>query len=98
MIRAIRYRDAQRFRQERLPGSTFFDLTQGSEEAAALWFYCPCGCGTPVRIPVGIRHKPAESPSWNWNGSLNDPTLSPSVNRIDCGWHGWLIDGYWQAC
>lgn len=98
MIRAIHYSDGQRFRQERLPGSTFFDLTQGGEGEAVLWFYCPCGCGGPVRIRVGIRTKPTAGPSWKWNGSLGDPTLEPSVNRLDCGWHGWLRDGYWEAC
>lgn len=91
MIRAIHFRDREAFLDHAQPGATHFDLIGG-----ALWFYCPCGCGARVRIPVGLGVKPDESPSWNWNGSFSEPTLAPSVNRIDCGWHGWLRDGYWQ--
>lgn len=92
MIRAIPFPDAEAFRARPLPGATHFDLING-----VLWFHCPCGCGATVRIPVGVNVKPAESPSWKWNGNLSEPSLEPSVNRIDCGWHGWLRDGYWEA-
>lgn len=95
MIRAIRYRDADAFRADRFAGSVYFDVMR---DPVALWFFCPCGCGGLVRIRVGNGAKPAEAPSWKWNGSLSEPTLEPSVNRLDCGWHGWLRDGYWEAC
>lgn len=91
MIRAILFSDRDAFLGQSLPGSTHFDLI-----GEALWFYCPCRCGARVRIPVGYGAKPDASPSWAWNGNLTEPTLFPSVNRIDCGWHGWLRDGYWQ--
>lgn len=93
MIRAVHCTSAEDFRDQANPGWTHFDLIN-----EALWFICPCGCGARVRVPVGVKVKPAESPSWKWNGSLTEPTLEPSVNRIDCGWHGWLRDGYWEAC
>lgn len=51
-----------------------------------------------MAINAGVAQKPGLSPSWNWNGSVSEATLHPSVNRIDCGWHGWLRDGYWEAC
>lgn len=94
MIRAIRYRDQREFRQGASAGAVYFDLIG---EETAMWFRCPCGCGDFSRIRVGRDAKPAQSPSWNWNGSLNEPTLVPSVNQLKCGWHGWLRDGYWES-
>lgn len=96
MMRAIHFSDRRAFQAQRLAGSTYFDLTQGEVGEAALWFFCPCGCGALVRIVVGLDRKPARGPSWQWTGSMSDPTLTPSVNRLDCGWHGWLRDGYWE--
>lgn len=97
MIRAIGFRDGAEFRAQRIAGSTYFDLTQGRVKEAALWFYCPCGCGVRRCIIVGIRQQSVAIPSWNWNGSLRDPSLTPSVNQTGCGWHGWLRDGYWET-
>ncbi|WP_323780117.1 DUF6527 family protein [Thalassovita sp.] len=96
MIRAIHFPNADTFRATRLPGSTHFNLVNAPKGEAALWFFCPCGCGAPVRLRVGMKRKPPHSPSWDWNGSVQNPTLSPSVNRLDCGWHGWLRGGYWE--
>lgn len=96
MLRAIHYPNVNVFRAQKLPGSTHFDLINAPEGEAALWFFCPCGCGALVRLHVGLKEKPTHSPSWNWNGSVENPTLAPSVNRLDCGWHGWLRDGYWE--
>lgn len=95
MIRAIRYRDHREFRDARVAGAVFFDVTS---DPSAMWFRCPCGCGDIARIPVGRNIKPAISPSWAWNGSLTEPTLEPSVHQLNCGWHGYLRDGYWEAC
>jgi hypothetical protein len=51
-------------------------------------------CG---RILIGLNHKPSVSaPSWTWDGDLDRPTLSPSVNcngAGGCGWHGWVRAG-----
>lgn len=34
---------------------------------------------------------------WHWNGSMEAPTLSPSIGCDNsprrCGWHGHIIDG-----
>ncbi|MET4128386.1 DUF6527 family protein [Roseovarius sp. MBR-6] len=97
MIRAIQFTDPEAFRRARLPGSFHIDLTQGGPKCATFWFFCPCGCAGPNRISVGFCHKPAQEPSWCWNGKLSEPTLTPSVNQAVCGWHGWLRDGYWEA-
>lgn len=47
-------------------------LTIDAKETRLLW-YCPgCKCSHGVPIPPSTR-------AWQWNGSLNAPTLSPSV-------------------
>lgn len=91
MIRAIHFSDRKEFKRKRLKGSTHFDLIN-----QALWFFCPCGCDKLVRIRVGVNIEPEERLCWSWNGNLNNPTLTPSFNRIDCNWHGWLKLGYWE--
>ncbi|MGK7660665.1 MULTISPECIES: DUF6527 family protein [unclassified Marinovum] len=94
MIRAIPFVDQAKHREAAIPGSLYF----GQRAAApALWFFCPCGCGDLARITIGTHGKPAASPSWSWNANEHAPTLDPSVRQLNCGWHGWLRDGYWEA-
>ena len=53
-------------------------------------FVCP-GCSTLAQL--AIRPVVDGSPqSWDWNGSTDAPTLTPSINHPGC-WHGWLTDG-----
>ncbi|TNF21862.1 MAG: hypothetical protein EP318_06210 [Rhodobacteraceae bacterium] len=96
MIRAIPFPDFEKFREKRVAGSIHLGAPDDLGWIS-FWFVCPCGCGGVVAINAGVGHKPAPSPSWTWNGSQTEATLYPSVNRIDCGWHGWLRDGYWEA-
>lgn len=55
----------------------------------ALMFVCP-GCQTPYLLPDGTEHTPSglhmlpvnspqKTPSWEWDGNLESPTLSPSI-------------------
>ncbi|WP_425909333.1 DUF6527 family protein [Nitrobacter sp. TKz-YC02] len=44
---------------------------------------------------VGNGFKPADGPSWQWNGSLDKPTLTPSMHHVG-HWHGWRTDGIWR--
>jgi len=95
--RALFYADPEDLHDDRIPGS-FALLPRGEAGLYEMAFYCPCGCGVGDRILVGDGQKPGGArPSWRWNGSRTEPTLDPSVNRT-CGWHGWLRDGYWEAC
>lgn len=57
---------------------------------AGLWYVCPCGCGTHGFLPI----RPAQSPSWEFDGNRESPTLSPSVHHVG-HWHGWLKNGMW---
>jgi len=45
---------------------------EGEHAQDYLWFYCG-GCKTHHRIPVTGRNK------WEWNGSVEAPTLKPSI-------------------
>lgn len=46
---------------------------------------------TFISLPIG-RTKPAQSPSWQWDGNREKPTLSPSVHTFG-HWHGWVRNG-----
>lgn len=54
----------------------------------------PCG-----GIMIGHPDKPARSPSWRWDGNVEEPTLEPSVNCTGgCGWHGFVQQGEFREC
>jgi hypothetical protein len=97
LVRAIVFTAEDTFAGHRTPGS--FRLVERSEPGLfEFLYYCPCGCGTQGRLLVGRDFKPGGlRPSWRWNGSRTEPTLDPSVNHVG-HWHGWLRDGYWEAC
>lgn len=62
-------------------------------EVAGMLMICPCRCGSTG----ALSFKPANSPSWLWDGKRDAPTLTPSV--WDKGhWHGWLKAGVWESC
>ena len=66
-------------------------------------FKCPSGDGAECAIAL----RPcSERPSWEFNGDMERPTLSPSVHRqfkrgdgvMGTIWHGWLRNGEWVSC
>jgi hypothetical protein len=79
----------------------FQDIDAGDtvdpRKADTLDFVCPRSgkyCGF---IAIGYPDKPASTPSWQWDGNLESPTLKPSINCISgCGWHGYLTNGEWK--
>ena len=53
-------------------------------------FQCP-GCGHDHRLTVNGRRN-SNGASWNWNGSLDKPTFTPSLNVVGyC--HSFITDG-----
>lgn len=59
-------------------------------EQTLIMFICPCGCKQVVQIPITGEN------SWSWNGDEDNPTLTPSIARMDgCKWHGFLTNGFW---
>lgn len=101
---AIHIPDKEAFRTQyfegRVPGS--FRVTDpDSDGEQTFWYCCPCGCGSLGPLTVGNGFKPAKAgknnATWEWNGSVDKPTLRPSVNHVG-HWHGWLTDGVWRSC
>ena len=76
------------------PGAIQFFTSYGRDEDSrpvGMLSKCP-GCGHESSMDF----KPRPSPSWEWDGNLEKPTLSPSVNCVGCcQWHGYLVRGKW---
>ena len=74
-----------------------FDVSTNSAGQRYFWFKCPGACKSiaPIALrPVVVDGSP---PSWEFNESLEAPTLRPSINHVGC-WHGWLTDGVFTSC
>lgn len=68
----------------------FYINPEGTRFCAAI--PSPMGRGWAyIQIPIG-REKPAQSPSWQWDGNRERPTLSPSIHTHG-HWHGWVRNG-----
>jgi hypothetical protein len=96
-VPAVYIPDRDTFAAQRIPGS-FHIGERDRDGELSFWYCCPCGCGATAPLMAGRNFKPeGYHASWNWNGSLDAPTLYPSINHVD-HWHGWLTDGQWSAC
>jgi hypothetical protein len=79
------------------PPGGFEYYRSGDREYAGIIYSCPCGCGKNGVLAF----RPHPSPSWEWDGNKEQPTLSPSVHDIPNGkthWHGYLRAGVWESC
>jgi hypothetical protein len=59
----------------------------------------PHGYEFPIALPVITRGSRDEARAWTWNGSLEKPTLKPSVKTTHVDGkisHIWLTDGMCQ--
>lgn len=88
--------DVGDFKQRKVPGSFNVEPPEADGEQS-FWYCCPCGCGAIAPLTVGDGFKPADGPSWRWNGSTDKPELQPSVHHRG-HWHGWLRNGEWVSC
>lgn len=76
------------------------DKASGGRGIARLEYGCP-RTGNPCGgIAIGHPDKPVQrSPSWRWDGDIERPTLTPSINCTGgCGWHGYLTAGVFKEC
>lgn len=89
-VKATRCEDIDEVRAS--PGA-FEYYQDGDRFPAGMIYCCPCGCGATG----ALRFRPAQSPSWDWDGNRDAPTLSPSVHHVG-HWHGWLRGGVWVSC
>lgn len=71
---------------------------------AHLLFVCPQGkrCGVLLGPQFVDRPTPDALCIWGWDGNLERPTLTPSINCLaekdgkptsGCGWHGFITAG-----
>lgn len=82
---------------ENAPAGAYEFYRSGDREFAGMIYVCPCGCGKTG----ALAFRPHASPSWEWDGNKEAPTLSPSVHDIPHGkthWHGYLRAGVWESC
>lgn len=89
-VKAQRFEDIDQV--ERVPGA-FEYYSSGDRYPAGMIYNCPCGCGHTG----ALAFRPHQSPSWEWDGNVDAPTLSPSVHHVG-HWHGWLRAGIWTSC
>ncbi len=83
-----------------VPIGTFDIIEHGLEGhdgiTAHIMFVCPNGkrCGVFIGPNFVPRANPDDLNVWCWNGSLERPTLKPSINCVGgCGAHFWITDG-----
>ena len=51
---------------------------QDGTDSGLLTFHCPgCGYGHAFRVAPNPKHP--SDPVWDWNGSMDNPTFSPSL-------------------
>lgn len=85
-----------------------FDITLGSPEGYAatahILFVCPNGkrCSVLLGPAFVDRSAPDRLCVWQWDGNIERPTITPSINCIaekdgeptgGCGWHGFITNG-----
>lgn len=92
----------QQFRKDLAPGTVMWSVHEGQHidgrkgETRHLWMVCPCGCGSISAIPVPTPVFPF---GWTWDGNEEQPTLSPSIQKLTpCRWHGYLKKGVFESC
>lgn len=61
------------------------------EKRAKFWFNCPRKPGHECMVL--LKPWPISAPTWTWDGNEAAPTLSPSINCSECGWHGFIQNG-----
>lgn len=76
------------------PGA--FNIEVQSEHHMHILCECPCGCGGAMRLPLHRTGQNAKA-SWEWDGNLEKPTLTPSIRDLTgCKFHGFLTAGVWS--
>ena len=83
------------FESDDLPPRGSFEVVTEPSGQRRFYVVCP-GCMTLA--PLALRPVvDGSAQSWEWNGSTEQPTLSPSIHHHDC-WHGWLTAGELKSC
>lgn len=73
-----------------------FDIATEPSGQRRFWYVCPGKCKSLSAIAI----RPVvdgSAQSWDWDGNMVSPTLTPSINHVGC-WHGWLTGGKFIGC
>jgi len=85
-----------------------FDISLGTVEnskaTAHILFVCPNNktCGVLLGPSFVGRSASFDHCVWQWDGNMEHPTITPSINCIaekdgkptgGCGWHGYITNG-----
>lgn len=94
----IQAKRVKSFSQMVAPGDFMWSgRKDSSDKPTRLIFNCPCGCGSFPGVHVG--GEPGNQPVWNWNGDMEKPTITPSIQIIGgCKLHGFLTNGVFKTC
>ena len=77
------------------PAPEAFEVVSEPSGQRRFWFVCPgCRFITAVALRPVVDGSPQ---SWDFDGNIQAPTLSPSINHVGC-WHGWLTAGVFRSC
>lgn len=75
------------------------DGDQRVELGRACWFWCP-GCDMQHMVNVIGEDGSAASVTWDWDGSVEAPTFSPSIlltgGSKDVRCHSFIRSGRWE--
>ena len=93
MVRAMSHEAQQRVRAR---GAGAWEIEARLEDSKWFVFTCP-GCGAVSEVEIIPPGRPASaSHQWDWDGNLEAPTLSPSLQELGgCRWHGYMRGGSW---
>lgn len=77
---------------------TVYGVEDYPEATGHIFFVCPNGQSCGVLIGPSA-FAPGDGDGrfqhvWEWDGDLEHPTLTPSINCVGgCGWHGHITNG-----
>lgn len=89
------------------PMGHFYWAVDPTDGERFLWMKLPSQDGDPMGAACSIPVRPAADPSmpsWNWDGNLEKPTLTPSVfhdpnqPQSRYHWHGFITAGRMVGC
>jgi hypothetical protein len=90
------------------PPGTFDIVPHGMEGYPGVTAHMTFECPNRHRCSVALAPQPIPRPSddklyvWGWDGNVERPTLTPSINCVaekngkstgGCGWHGFITNG-----
>ena len=76
------------------PGQFQFRREGEKAENVRIVYGCPRRPGSSCSVPVRGESLPNGAGPWGWDGNLENPTITPSINCVGgCGWHGFITAG-----